>query len=206
MRLFVAVVPPAPQLDELGAAVARLRKLPGADGLRWTGRGGWHYTLAFCGTVSEDVLPEFSERLGRAAGRTGAFPLSISGGGHFGNGVLWAGAAGGTEELRRLAARADAAARRSGIPMEEPRRFTPHLTLARARRRAAGPTADAKSGAPLGTYADVLRDFAGTPWRVSEFVLFRSHLPAGGTPGAEPRYETLATWPLGDAGRLEQAR
>ncbi|MEU9604923.1 RNA 2',3'-cyclic phosphodiesterase [Streptomyces sp. NPDC048057] len=202
MRLFVAVVPPAPQLDELGTAAARLGKLPGADALRWTGRAGWHYTLAFCGAVPEDVLPELSERLGRAARRGGAFPLSISGGGHFGNGVLWAGAAGGTEELRHLAARVDAAARRSGIAREEPRRFTPHLTLARARRRhgAAG------GGAALGAYAEALGDFTGTPWEVSEFVLVRSHLPAGGTPGAEPRYETLATWRLGSGSSLEQAR
>ncbi|MFI1825245.1 RNA 2',3'-cyclic phosphodiesterase [Streptomyces sp. NPDC020412] len=206
MRLFVAVVPPAPQLDELGAAAARLEGLPGADGLRWTGRAGWHYTLAFYGSVPEDVLPELSERLGRAARRADAFPLSISGGGHFGNGVLWAGAAGAVEELRRLAARVDAAGRRSGIAMEEPRRFTPHLTLARARRRRGA----AGGGPALSTYAEALGDFAGTPWDVSEFVLVRSSLPAGGTPGAEPRYETLAAWRLGRdpgaAGPLEQAR
>jgi RNA 2',3'-cyclic 3'-phosphodiesterase len=47
MRLFAAVLPPDEVIRELGAVVDELRKLPAADGLRWTGRAGWHFTLAF---------------------------------------------------------------------------------------------------------------------------------------------------------------
>ncbi|MPY64947.1 2'-5' RNA ligase family protein, partial [Streptomyces spongiae] len=92
MRLFAAVLPPADVVDELGHAVGALQALPGADRLRWTGRPGWHFTLAFYGEVDEDLVPELSERLERVARRTGPFPLAVRGGGQFGRGrALWAG-------------------------------------------------------------------------------------------------------------------
>ncbi|MFF8959470.1 2'-5' RNA ligase family protein [Streptomyces sp. NPDC014894] len=71
MRLFAAVLPPAGAVAELGAAVDGLRALPGSDGLRWTGREGWHFTLAFLGEVDERLLPELTARLARAARRAG---------------------------------------------------------------------------------------------------------------------------------------
>jgi len=40
MRLFAAVLPPDDVADRLAREVAELRRLPGADGLRWTGRPG----------------------------------------------------------------------------------------------------------------------------------------------------------------------
>ncbi|MFD9287353.1 RNA 2',3'-cyclic phosphodiesterase [Streptomyces sp. NPDC060030] len=185
-RLFAAVLPPAPAADELAGAVARLRRLPGALDLRWTARAGWHYTLAFLGSVDEELLPELYTRLARAAHRTEPFPLRIRGGGRFDGRALWAGAEGDLGTLRLLARRAAAAARKSGIPMEEHRRHTPHLTLARSR-----------SGADLTPYTEALRGFEGTRWEVGEIGLVRSDLPVGGVPGEQPRYEVVRAWPLG---------
>ncbi|MEV6398044.1 RNA 2',3'-cyclic phosphodiesterase [Streptomyces sp. NPDC051907] len=186
MRIFAAVLPPAPVVDELGAAVDRLKSLPGADGLRWTGRAGWHFTLAFMGEVDESLLPELHERLRRAAHRTPPFSLRVHQGGRFSQRVLWAGAAGGIEEMRLLAERADAAARRSGISMEEHRRYHAHLTVARSR----------SDDADLRPYVERLEGFEGTPWQVSELALVRSNLPVSGIKGEEPRYETVGSWPL----------
>lgn len=186
MRLFAAVLPPGRAVDELGLAVDRLRTLPGSDGLRWTGRASWHFTLAFMGEVDGKLLPELYERLGRAARRTAPFPLRIHGGGHFGRRALWAGASGGLAEMRLLAERADAAARRSGIAMEEHRRYTAHLTVARSR-----------VDMSLSPYVEALADFDSTPWEVSELHLVRSNLPVSGVKGEEPRYEAVGTWPLG---------
>ncbi|MFE2035548.1 RNA 2',3'-cyclic phosphodiesterase [Streptomyces scopuliridis] len=197
MRLFAAVLPPAGALGELARAVDRLRGLPGADGLRWTGRDSWHFTLAFMGDVEDGLLPELTERLGRAARRTEPFPLRIHGGGHFGGRALWAGAAGGTGELRRLAERADAAARRAGVPMEEHRHYEAHLTLARGRGGRTDMTG--RTDVDLRPYAEALGDFEGTPWEVAELVLVRSRLPVSGVPGEQPRYEAVARCPLGRA-------
>ncbi|MFF0556348.1 RNA 2',3'-cyclic phosphodiesterase [Streptomyces sp. NPDC020472] len=195
MRLFAAVVPPPERLDELGHVVDRLRGLPGADGLRWTPRPGWHFTLAFMGEVDEELLPELRARLARAAHRTPPFPLRLHGGGHFGRRALWAGAAGDLDELRLLAERADAAARRAGVPMEEHRRYQAHLTVARARGEGAG----------LRPFLDELTGFEGGRWQVGELVLVRSNLPVRGVPGEQPRYETVDRWPLAGGGGGEGA-
>lgn len=133
MRLFAAVMPPQEAVDELRRAVEAVRSGPavgqdravGHDRLRWTGEAGWHFTLAFMGEVGEPVLPDLYARLARAAHRTDPFPLRIHGSGHFGERALWVGAAGGLDRMRMLAERADAAARRAGIPMDQHRRYTP---------------------------------------------------------------------------------
>ncbi|OII63327.1 2'-5' RNA ligase [Streptomyces sp. CC53] len=186
MRLFAAVLPPQGAIDELADLVEELRARPGADDLRWTGRSGWHYTLAFMGEVDEGVLPELSARMARAARRTGRFPLRVHGGGRFGRRALWAGAAGGLDDLRLLAERADAAARHSGVIMEEHRRYQAHLTLARSR-----------TDTDLRPFVAELERFKGRRWEVTELVLVHSNLPTSGVPGDRPRYETVGAWPLG---------
>ncbi|WP_024759952.1 RNA 2',3'-cyclic phosphodiesterase [Streptomyces exfoliatus] len=192
MRLFAAVLPPAEQLAELGRVTDRLHRLPGADGLRWTSRPGWHLTLAFMGEVDEELLPDLRVRLARAAHRTPSFPLRLHGGGHFGRRALWTGVAGGLDELRLLAERSDAAARRAGVAMDEHRRYQAHLTLARART----------DEVDLHPFVDVLHAFEGDRWQVGELALVRSNLPVSGVRGEQPRYEKLDGWPLeGGAGR-----
>ncbi|MEU8349822.1 RNA 2',3'-cyclic phosphodiesterase [Streptomyces sp. NPDC048845] len=188
MRLFSALLPPAPAVSELAATVAELRALPGADRLRWTQRAGWHFTLAFYGEVPDELVPRLSERLGRAARRHRPLTLRLTGGGRFGDRTLWAGAEGDLQAVARLAATAAAAGRRAGIPVEEHLRYTPHLTLARGR------------GVDLRPFAARLAGFAGTEeWTVGELALIRSHPPAPGVAGAQPHYEPLTVRPLGRA-------
>lgn len=192
MRLFAAVVPPSARQDELGHVVDRLHRLPGADGLRWTSRPGWHLTLAFMGEVDEELLPELRGRLARAAHRTPPLGLRLHGGGHFGRRALWTGVAGDLDELRLLAERADAAARRAGVPMDEHRRYQAHLTVARAR----GGDAD------LHPFLDELGTFEDSRWEAGELTLVRSNLPVSGVRGEQPRYEKVDGWPLeGTVGR-----
>ncbi|MEU3375193.1 RNA 2',3'-cyclic phosphodiesterase [Streptomyces sp. NPDC006660] len=189
MRLFAAVLPPPEALDELGRAARELGTLPGADALRWTEREAWHLTLAFLGEVDEPVLAELHARLARAARRTDPFTLRLHGGGRFDGRALWTSVAGGLDALRLLADRADAAARRSGIPMERHRRHVPHLTLARSR-----------TPVDLRPYVAGLGAFEGSPWPVTELTLVRSFLPGGGVPGEGPRHEPVGRWALGPAG------
>ncbi|MFE3036286.1 RNA 2',3'-cyclic phosphodiesterase [Streptomyces canus] len=198
MRLFAAVLPPQDVTEELAAVVAELRTLPGTEVLRWTGvpgwpRGGaanWHFTLAFYGEVDEDVVPELSARLERAARHTPRFPLAVRGGGQFGHGrALWAGADGELPVLRLLAERAEAAGRKAGVEMGEHRRYKAHLTVARSRE-----------AVDVGPCLAVLDGFTSRTWTVDELALVRSNLPKSGTPGEQPRYEVVGSWALGGAG------
>jgi RNA 2',3'-cyclic 3'-phosphodiesterase len=190
MRLFAAVLPPEDVTAALADEVAVLRALPGADGLRWTGRPGWHLTLAFYGEVDDDLLPGLSARLERAAHRTPPFELALRGGGQFGRGrALWAGAQGGLATLRLLADRAESAGRKAGVPMDEHRRHTPHLTLARSRQ-----------AFDVRPYVAALDGFTSATWTVTDLALVRSNLPESGVPGEQPRYETVARSPLGASG------
>ncbi|MFE7840787.1 RNA 2',3'-cyclic phosphodiesterase [Streptomyces sp. NPDC057474] len=187
MRLFAAVLPPAEVVDELCSVMGELKELAGADRLRWTEPPGWHFTLAFYGEVDEDVVPELSRRLERAARRSEPFPLAVRGGGQFGHGrALWAGAEGDLGALRLLADRAEAAARKAGVPMREHRRYTPHLTVARSRE-----------DFDVRQYVAALDAFAGRTWTVSDLALVRSNLPTSGVAGEQPRYEAVGRWALG---------
>ncbi|MFF8095972.1 RNA 2',3'-cyclic phosphodiesterase [Streptomyces sp. NPDC016675] len=190
MRLFAAVLPPEDVTAALAAEVAALRELPGADGLRWTGRPGWHFTLAFYGEVDDDLVPDLSARLERAAHRTAPFPLALRGGGQFGHGrALWTGAEGDVATLRLLADRAESAGRKAGVEMGGHRRYTPHLTVARSRE-----------AFEVRPYVEALDGFTGPAWTVTELALVRSNLPGSGVPGEQPRYEAVGRWPLGASG------
>jgi 2'-5' RNA ligase len=188
MRLFVAIAPPPPVLDELECRVAPLR--PAWPVLRWTGREAWHVTLAFLGEVSEDTVAALGPRLERAAHRHPGLSLAFGAGGAFpapGRArVLWTGLHGDRRALEALARSVAAGARRAGAPPpDEGRRFRPHLTLARCRE----PT-------DVGPLVDALAGYAGAAWTAAEVHLIRSHLPAQPAPGSQPRYQSVGAWPL----------
>ena len=186
MRLFAAVVPPKSAISELESVVHGLEAMPGAGRLRWTERPGWHFTLAFYGEVAEDVVPDLSERLARAARHTEPFRLALNGGGRFGDRTLWVGATGDLGVMRLLADRTESAGRKAGVEMEGHRPYHAHLTLARSRH-----------SADFRPYVTALGAFAGGEWTVGELCLVRSRLPGSGVPGEQPRYETVERWPLG---------
>ncbi|MFJ4920984.1 RNA 2',3'-cyclic phosphodiesterase [Streptomyces sp. NPDC088725] len=186
MRMFAAVLPPDQSSDELNRAVEGLRA--GSTDLRWTERDGWHFTLAFMGEVEEALLPELTELLEQAAHRTETFPLRIQGAGQFAGTALWAGAAGGVDELRIFAERVNATVRRAGVKLDQHHPYQAHLTLARVTGRAR---------MDLSPYVKALEDFAGTEWEVTDLALVRSNPPVNGVPSRQPRYEVIARAPLG---------
>jgi RNA 2',3'-cyclic 3'-phosphodiesterase len=180
VRLFVALIPPAEALEELRAATVPLHAELG-PALRWARPEQWHLTLAFLAEVDDPTRAELAGRLGRAAARAAPLTLSIGAGGRFGDRVLWARVRGDTDRLRRLAESVRAAARRSGLPVED-RPYRPHVTLART------------AGADLRPAVARLAGFEGTPWTASRLHLVRSRLGAG--PGRTSVYEPIEHWPL----------
>lgn len=178
MRLFVAVDPPPVAVEHL-----RRHLEPTPSGLRWADPTQWHLTLTFCGEVDERKVGGLSERLARAAARSGPFEMQLVGAGAFSRPVrahaLWIGLAGETAQLDRLAASTTAAARRCGIPVED-RRFRAHLTVARA-----SPPRD------LRELVHELSSYKGPPWTVEQLHLVRSNL------GPPTVHERVESWALG---------
>lgn len=176
IRLFVGLPIPADILRQLTMVEA------GIPGARWIAARNLHVTLRFIGEVEEHVAAEIDEAL--ADLRCPAFALAVDGFGTFGSKqprALWAGVE-KAPELLHLQAKVDKAVTRCGIA-PEPRKFTPHVTLAWLK------------GAPVGRIQAFIAGsspFHAGPERVEHFILYRSHL---GRSGAE--YEALAEYPLG---------
>ncbi len=166
-RLFVAVWPPAPLIEQL-----RLMDRPARPGLRWTTEDQWHVTLRFLGELT---TPEEEALRGGLAGVAAATfaPEATAGPLPRPLGPVWVLPVAG---LDHLAGTVGAATSDVGQPPSH-RSYRGHLTLARARHRSLF------RGLPQ-------TDVAGA-WAVTEMTLVRSHL---GSQGA--RYDIVGRWPL----------
>lgn len=128
LRLFAAIAVP----EEIGEVLARRQQ--GLPGARWRPLEALHITLRFFGELREDVADDLDAALSTVSGRP--FAVELAGVGAFGEGddihAVWAGV---TEnpDLRQLAGRCEAAARRAGLKPET-RNYLPHVTLAYLRR------------------------------------------------------------------------
>ena len=125
LRLFVGInFPPELKL--------RLSLLcSGLPGAKWVDPGNFHLTLRFIGEIGEDVAADVDDALARLRARR--FTLQIAGTGVFGDKPrsLWAGIE-RSPELVGLRDKIEQALIRVGLP-PEPRKFAPHITLARLR-------------------------------------------------------------------------
>jgi 2'-5' RNA ligase len=166
IRLFAAVETPPEIREELTV------RQHGLSGARWRPADSLHVTLRFFGEVPENTARDLDAEL---AGISGApFELSLEGVGVFGEGrdlrVLWAGVA-DSPELRQLASRCEAAARRARLKPEK-RPFHPHVTLAYLKD-----TEPAKVAAWIQTH-NLIRT---QPFRVTWFGLYSSWLSQEGS-------------------------
>ena len=133
-RAFVAIVPPPAVLDALDGVLAPVR-VAAPPRLAWARRAQWHLTLQFLGRV-DDVAVLTGALEGGLAGMPVA-RLALGGSGAFPSAarasVVWVGVDQGADDLAAIAAAVEAATAPLGH-QPEGRPFTPHLTVARARR------------------------------------------------------------------------
>src|SRR5690625_1354650 len=132
MRLFVALWPPEPVLDQLESHIDNVRA-EHAD-LAWTDRTRAHITLGFLGSVSNEAVDPLAERLQAVSDAIDPFRRGLAATRNFGRASLWAGVAGDGRALAPLQRTTVAAM--GGWP---PRRCacSADLALARGRRHGA---------------------------------------------------------------------
>lgn len=173
-RLFTGLELP----DDVTMALDLMRG--GIWGARWIDRENYHITLRFMGDIPEHLADEVVHELGSL--KVGALELRLKGTGYFGGREPHALFAGIEENagLRRLQSAQERICQLLGMPAD-PRRFTPHVTLARLRNASLG-----EVEAFVGSHSL----FRSRPFTVSRFVLFSSRPSRGGGPYAiEETYE-----------------
>jgi 2'-5' RNA ligase len=186
-RLFTALEIPR----DAALSLSLLRG--GLPGARWIDVENYHITLRFIGDVAGHIADDIANELDRV--RRPSFTLALSGVGAFGQKkphAVWAGVT-ASPDMTALQAEIDRICHRMGIPAD-PRKFMPHVTLARLRN---------SSPLEVASYLSERGNFAATPFRVGRFVLMSSRDSVGGGP-----YIVEEAWPLLDtdmrsANRLE---
>jgi 2'-5' RNA ligase len=175
-RLFTALEMPR----DAALSLSLLRG--GLPGARWIDVENYHLTLRFFGDVEGHVADEIANALDRV--RRPSFSLALSGVGQFGGKKphsIWAGVA-ASPDLFALQAEIERICQRLGLPAD-PRKFTPHVTLARLKN--ASPEA-------VANYLSARGNFSTMPFKVGRFVLMSSRDSVGGGP-----YIVEEAWPLG---------
>ena len=155
----------------------------GISGARWIDRESHHITLRFIGDIPEGLARELAYELQGVEARP--FQLRLSGCGVFGGNKPHALYVGVEEsaELRRLQALHERLCQVLGLP-PEPRKFTPHVTLARLR----DPDLNA-----LHRFVASHNLYKSRVFEVARFVLFSSRPSRGGGPYAvEESYQLQA--------------
>jgi len=193
VRSFVAIEVEEPARAAIAAYLTTLRAR--VEHVAWTPPENLHVTLKFLGGVAAEHLVSLAERLAVIAAAQPPFTVAYAGVGAFPSvarpQVLWVGAA--APELAPLAAIVDEAAATVAEVAREHRRYHPHVTLGRVRRRSA---ARRDSGSRAGTgprdvaIGDAERAFGAAPG--AALILFRSDT---GPKGA--RHTPLARFALG---------
>ncbi|MFE4637826.1 RNA 2',3'-cyclic phosphodiesterase [Streptomyces sp. NPDC056773] len=183
VRVFIALAPPDDAKDELSRELAPA--YAAYPHMRWNRIEDWHITLAFLGELPVGTVPLLRPPLAELAASRGPVRLSLHGGGHFAERVLWSGIDGDLDGLHRLAADVRTVVKECGIPFED-RPLRPHLTLARARRHDASSAVEA---------AAALAGFTGRRWRTERLHLVGSNIGRGPGP---IHYRDIEAWTLGD--------
>ncbi|MFF2080085.1 RNA 2',3'-cyclic phosphodiesterase [Kitasatospora sp. NPDC058162] len=187
-RVFVALAPPDEAKDELARALRPA--YAGYPRLRWNRIEDWHITLAFLGEQPSTVVPLLQSLLAAPVASRPALRLSLRGGGHFDERLLWSGIDGDLEALHQLTADVRDLVRSCGIPFRD-RPLHPHLTLARSRRDDPDSVPQAAAG---------LTGFTGRPWRTERLHLVASNIGRGPGP---IRYRDIAAWRFGTTAEAE---
>lgn len=182
IRVFLALAPPDDAKDELARALRPAYEA--YPRLRWNRIEDWHITLAFLGELPVTTVPLLMPPLAELSARRRPLRLSLHGGGHFDERVLWSGIEGDLEGLHQLATDVRAVVRACGVPFPE-RPLRPHLTLARSRRGDHSAAVEIAAG---------LAAFSGREWEAERLHLVGSNIGRGPGP---IHYRDIDAWSLG---------
>lgn len=165
-RLFTALEIPR------NAAMSLSLLRGGLPGARWIDVENYHITLRFIGDIDNRTADEVVDRLDRID--RPEFQISLTGMGSFGSKKphsIWAGVS-PSPEMTALQGEIERICQRIGLP-SDPRKFMPHVTMARLRSSRLDDTVHYLSGRG---------NFRTSSFTVGRFVLMSSKESVGGGP------------------------
>jgi len=174
-RLFTALEIPR----DAALSLSLLRG--GLPGARWIDVENYHITLRFIGDVEGHVADEIANALDRV--RRPEFTLKLSGVNAFGSKKPHSifAAVSSSPDIQALQAEIERICQRLMLPAD-PRKFTPHVTLARLRN---------VRHSEVAHYLSSRGNFSTAPFKIARFVLMSSRDSVGGGP-----YIVEEAWPL----------
>ncbi len=193
-RLFTALEIPR------NAAMSLSLLRGGLPGARWIDVENYHITLRFIGDVDGRTADEIVDRLDRID--RPEFQLRLEGIGSFGSKKphsVWAGVS-QTPDMFALQGEIERICQRIGL-QPDPRKFTPHVTLARLKSSRVDDVVHYLSGRG---------NFYTAPFTVGRFVLLSSRESVGGGPYLTeeifPLHESRSTFPALGNSALQPAK
>ncbi len=144
----------------------------GLPGARWIDTENYHLTLRFFGDIDGHAADEIASALDRI--HRPSFQLQLAGTGVFGSKkphTLWAGIA-ASPDLTALQGDIERTSQRLGLSAD-PRKYSPHVTLARLRDVAA---------VEVAAWLSARGNFKTPPFSVSRFVMMSARSSIGGGP------------------------
>jgi 2'-5' RNA ligase len=183
-HLFVAVPIPDSIKQHIHARCVQIAEQTAFK--KWVHTADYHITLKFLGGVEQEVAEKVKSTIDKIVPSHSQFALEANGLNTFGRPasprILWMGLEGDLSALDQLQADIDKAMEPLGFARED-RSYQPHITLAKNYMEKA--VFDVKQIEKI-TYEQNLP----LTWKVSEIVLYRTHI------GAIPMYEALERFPI----------
>ncbi len=179
MRTFIAVDLPMQVKRGLSDYIRDLSR--GRREYRWVALNNLHITMAFLGDVGFDDIPGIASAMQRVTSTVDPFPAGLGPVGTFPS-VIWVGLSEGDEGCRDIYDELKSQLHFTGILLDD-KRYHPHITIARTRRRMEPETRKWFEDSPPPQ---------SHSFKVSEIILFESRLSPHG-----PEYIPLQKVPLG---------
>lgn len=188
LRTFIAVDFPIEIKEKIESITTYFKTQLPPKAIKWVDPNNMHLTLKFMGETPADQLDPIKNALQKVASGFPVFTIEVVNLGMYPNPnmprVIWLGIS-GEEKLISLLKQLEGALQEVGIQPEK-RLFSPHLTIARVRRKSSKETAK-DIGQTLSQFTVSTLGFI----QVNEIVYYQSELTPQG-----PNYTILQSSPL----------